>query len=231
MEYNQEYKRTYIYTLHKFSVNIKEALKQLKENIKVPNDFYKKSDIQGIIKRLEEINIEKTSDNIKELCAEIERSEKESKNLRFSNFDLNMHSLNYAFNQKPIKNRKVQTTKTDKKKINTKRTWEKTNSLLANKNQVLYKSHELNVLKEINRNEISSLEAKTIDEWVNRMVEDHEYILNHPDIYRYGDSKTFPPCEWEIGLDGKPIKYTACNRLVSRQLYEWGFTDMGRRRR
>ena len=75
-----------------------------------------------------------------------------------------------------------------------------------------------------------AIEAKTKKEWLDGILEDHDYVLKHPGIYRYGNSGTFPPCEWEIGLDGKPIKYTSCNRLVSRQLYEWGYTEMGRRR-
>ena len=50
-------------------------------------------------------------------------------------------------------------------------------------------------------------------------------VYENRNIYRYGDSKTLPPCDWQV-IDGQKVKLMACNRLVSKAVYDLGLTDM-----
>ena len=92
MEYNPEYKRMYNRYLSAFSTNINKAREQL-NSISVPNDFSKKSDIDGIKRRLKEVDVLKVQREIDIICANIEKSERDAINAKFASMDINAPSM------------------------------------------------------------------------------------------------------------------------------------------
>ena len=175
-------------------------------NIKIPSDFAGAGTIRTAIEMINGVSLSGIQREFKGAISELEANESEEK-ARAVGFKFNLRGSNLSRS-----NRSTIGIKNAKHIKEQKEDWRT----------------EMEKEKKVRHR--YAIEAKTQKQWIEGIEEDHNYMLNHPDIYRYGNSNTFPPCEWEIGLDGKPVKYTASNRLVSRQLYEWGYKDMGRRR-
>ena len=153
MEYNPEYKRMYNRYLSAFSTNINKAREQL-NSISVPNDFSKKSDIDGIKRRLKEVDVLKVQREIDIICANIEKSERDAINAKFASMDinapsmalnplnrntnrknneLNPHSLNAIFNSQQNKNGLGEQGGL----------WENTKAFLANSMEISYEAQQL----------------------------------------------------------------------------------------
>ncbi len=73
----------------------------------------------------------------------------------------------------------------------------------------------------------ASLAGFTTEEFLQAVRDVAANVYDNRNIFRYGNSSTTPPCEWETDpRDGATIKFMACDRLVSKAIYNLGVTDM-----
>lgn len=72
-----------------------------------------------------------------------------------------------------------------------------------------------------------SLAGFTTEDFLQSVRDVAKNVYQNRNIFRYGNSSTTPPCEWETDpRDGSTVKFIACDRLVSKALYNLGVTDM-----
>lgn len=74
-----------------------------------------------------------------------------------------------------------------------------------------------------------SLAGFTTDEFLAEVKKVADMVYQNRNIFRYGNSVTTPPCEFQDGTangyPGQNLRFISCDRLVAKALYNLGVTD------
>ena len=213
-EYNGAYKGEVISLL-------KQAISGLKScksvSIDIPSDFEAAGTLRNALNTLKQIDIKGAVSEIKSASADFERAENELNNYLGKFLNLVQHKKN---NNEKIGKALPKNTAEHEKKKGLERL-----QLIRRKKYFGEKS-----IAEMERNKVVHSKI-TREQFLQSVREVAKEVYDNRNIYRYGDSNTSIPCDWEsewteFGYTDKMIKYISCDRLVSKALYNLGYTDM-----